>query len=137
MMLGVFPSLAKTSNLPTASSFPTISLKVTGRYFSTLIQIVKTNLQQSHKYINNNKLQILSLGSFSHHSNLTKHWPIFFFSVINLNYHGILSFFPLVFVGSTDMELSLTSISISCKLKEYPHTFSVPKIQATADAEVN
>jgi len=36
MILGVFPSLAKTSSLPTASSFPTISPKVMGRYFSTL-----------------------------------------------------------------------------------------------------
>jgi hypothetical protein len=36
MIFGVFPSLANTSNLPTASSFPTISPKVVGRYFSTL-----------------------------------------------------------------------------------------------------
>ena len=36
MMFGVFPSLANTSSLPTASSFPTISPNVTGRYFSTL-----------------------------------------------------------------------------------------------------
>merc|ERR1712001_564720 len=34
IMLGTLPSLAKTANLDTVSSFPTISSNVFGRYFS-------------------------------------------------------------------------------------------------------